>query len=122
MGVDGLDVLEPCSLGSQQLVVHTHAGAAYYVHVISYQQVINLIDRTCGGVLDGQYAVFAQAVGYHSDNALKGVVEHNLGHLKEFFGGNLGVCALTSLTGHYGALGERGGIGIDQTRYGLVEW
>ena len=112
MTVNGLDVLETGALGRQQLVVHTHACAAYYVYVISYQQVIDLVHRTCGGVLNRQDAVLAQTVGNHADNTLKGVVEHNLGHLKELFGGNLRVCALTSLAGNHGALGEGGGIGI----------
>ena len=92
------------------------------MYVVSYKQVIDLIHRTGSGVLDRQYAVLAQSVIHHTDYTLKGVVEHDLRYLKEFLGSNLGVCALTSLTGHYGTLGERSGLGVDKAGQGLVEW
>ena len=70
------------------------------------EQVVDRVDRACGGVFDGQYAKLAEAVSHGAHDTFEGVEERDIGHVEELARGDLAVGTLNALAGDAGGLGE----------------
>ena len=80
---------------------------------MAHHEVVDLLDGACGGVLNGHYAVLAQAVFNGGEHAAEVLEVQNGGHFDHFLRGDLGVGALHAADGHRGILGEQLGGFLD---------
>ena len=77
--------------------------------IVAEHKLVNLFDRACRTVFDGQYAVFAHAGFDGSEHAVEGGEVQNRGDLEHLGCGDLGVRTLHALAGNQSLLGEEGG-------------
>ena len=103
MGENFPDVLFSGSRLGQQGMVDLHPDAADDVEMIFHHQVIDRIDGTGGGVLDGKNAVIAFPFLDGLEYAPEVLLIRDLGHREESVTGLLGVSPLHALTRHLGA-------------------
>ena len=109
VGVDFLDIGDFCALFGKQIVVHLHPEGPDDGEIVGDHQIVDLFHRTCGGILNGQDAVLAQALVDGVEHRLKVLEIENGGGLEDLLTGDLAECALHTLTGHHGSLGEESG-------------
>ena len=70
------------------------------------EQVVDGVDRACGGVFDGQYAKLAEAVSHSAHDTFEGLEKGDIGHIEELACGDLAVGSLDALAGDAGSLGK----------------
>ena len=90
----------------EQVVIDLEAQRAHDMEVELCEQVVDGVNRAGGGVLDGQHAKLAEAVAHGAHDALEGLEERDVGHVKELARGDLAVGAFDALAGNGGRLRE----------------
>ena len=105
--IDFLDGIYGGTGVSQQIVIYLQTEGADDGKVVFDHQIVHLIHRTGGGVFNRQDAVLAQALLDSRENTVKIFEIQDKGILEDLLAGNLGVCALHTLTGYHAALGEQ---------------
>ena len=106
VAIDLTNILQLGAGLDEQVVVDLEAKRAHDVEVELREQVVDRVDRARGGVFDGQYAKFAEAVAHRAHDTFKGLEERDIGHVEELACGDLTVGALYALAGDAGSLGE----------------
>ena len=119
MAVDLAHVGELGAGLDEQVVVDLEAKRAHDVEVELGEQVVDGVDRAGGGVFDGQYAKFAEAVAYSAHDTFEGLEERDIGHVEELTRGDLTVSTLNALASDGGSLRE-GRVGGCSRRVGLL--
>ena len=103
MGEDLLDVLQLGALFGHQVVVHLQPGGADDLEAaVAEHQVVDLLHRAGGAVLQGEHAVVAEAVLDGGKDALEAAEVHHLRVLEHLLTGQLGVGPLHPLASHRG--------------------
>ena len=106
VAIDLTNILQLGAGLDEQVVVDLEAQRAHNVEVELREQIVDRVDRTRGGVFDGQYAKFAEAVAHRAHDTFEGLEERDIGHVEELARGDLAVGALNALAGDGGRLGE----------------
>ena len=87
-------------------MVDLEAQRTHDVEVELCEQVVDGVDRSGCGVLDGQHAKLAEAVAHSAHDALEGLEERNIRHIEELARGYLTIGTFHALAGDAGSLGE----------------
>ncbi len=104
-----IDLVHVGELGAgfdEQIVVDLETQRAHDMEIELGEQVVDGVNRAGGGVLDGQHAKLAEAVAHGAHDALEGLEERDVGHVKELACGDLAVGAFDALAGNGGRLRE----------------
>ena len=106
VGDNFLDIRELGALCCHKAVVNLHADRADNAEIVAHHQVVDLVDRACGAVFNGQHAILAEALFNSGENCIKVLEEHDIGSGEQLLASHLRVCSLNTLAGNGCKLGE----------------
>ena len=110
MGVHFLDAVGRCALRGEKTVIDVNVGFADNIESVPCQQVVNVIDRTGGGIFQRKHAEISVFLRYRFENVLKSRKEHRF-HIipEELLRREVGIRADSALTGDFGAFDDLAG-------------
>ena len=118
MGIDLPDIAESGPAPGEQIVGDPQLQSAYNRKAVLLHQVIDLVDRSIGAVLDRQHAIAAFSRPDRPKHVLKPRTVNDLGILEQAVDRNLGISPLHPLAGDHRIGGEQLG-GVFQSRADL---
>ena len=116
MGVDVADIVERGPMLREHIVVDLDAGAAHDREVVLHHEVVDLVHRACGRVLDREHAELAEALLDCTEDAVEGIEIGDRRVLEDAVGCDLGIGAFDALAGDIGGLREELGLVCDRIR------